>query len=265
MRSRLEIPLLALLGAAACAPEEEAPALTAAAGACAASFGEAAQAIMDGALDAGDPAVVAVNTLDVDCQRGGAPACTGTLIAGDLALTAAHCVGELPPEGLVVLLGATADPGRGQLGAGLEAQLFRVAGIRLHPDFDAETLAGDVALLRLEGAAPAPPAALPSAALAEPLAGAAARVVGFGQAEDPPAFAKRDGSVVVREASAGELVYEDAPAMTCAGDSGGPVFMTIDGVERLVGVTSHGDVGCTDHGVAIRVDALPPSFLTEAW
>jgi secreted trypsin-like serine protease len=257
-------PMALLFAACAAGCGDDAPAPPPAGSGCAAA-GEAALPIVRGALDAEDPAVVAVNTLDVDCQRAGAPACTGTLIAPDVALTAAHCVAEVPPERLGVLLGATADPGQGELGAGLEGSFFRVAARRLHPAFDPATLANDVALLRLDGEAQAPPVALPEAPIAGPLEGAAARVVGFGQADEAPAFAKREGTVAVTAASAAELTYEGAPSMTCAGDSGGPVLMTLDGTERLVAVTSHGDAACADFGVAIRADALPHSFLWGGW
>ncbi|EYF00204.1 S1 family peptidase [Chondromyces apiculatus] len=227
--------------------------------------GEATLPILGGALATGDAAVVAVNSLGVDCQRAGAPGCTGTLVGADLVLTAAHCVGEMPPERFVVLFGATADPGRGELGEGLVGQLFHVAEIRVHEGFDPETLAGDVAVLRLAEAGPATPVAVAGAGFAGVVEGAAGRVVGFGRADEPPAFAKREGAVVVSAVSETELVYEGDPAMTCAGDSGGPVFMTVEGVERLVGVTSRGDAACEQHGVAVRMDALPPSLLAEAW
>lgn len=41
----------------------------------------------------------------------------------------------------------------------------------------------------------------------------------------------------------------------CEGDSGGPSFATIDGVETLVGVTSFGDQDCTQFGADTRTDA----------
>jgi secreted trypsin-like serine protease len=234
-------------------------------GACGAALGKSQQAIVNGELDAADAAVASVNSLDVDCQRAGAPACTGTLVAKDAILTAAHCVGEFPPEAFAVLFGATSDPGRGALGAGLEGSFFRVAGVRVHPGFDPKTLANDVALLRLEGEPKVPPAPRLEAPPGDSLVGATARVVGFGRSDAAPAFAKREGAVQVAEATDLTLVYRGDPAMTCDGDSGGPVFATVAGVEVLVAVTSRGDAACADHGVAVRVDALGPSFFEEAW
>ena len=265
MAPRALLALILPACAAACGGEDRPDPAPPVAGACGGALGAAAQPILRGAIDEGDPAVVAVNTLDVDCQRAGAPACTGTLVSPDVVLTAAHCVGELPPEAFAVLLGSTADPGRGELGAGLEGALFRVAAARVHPGFDAATLANDVALLRLDGEAEVAPARRPAAALGEALSGATARVVGFGLADEHPAFAKRDGEVLLSGVAALEVVYRGAPAMTCAGDSGGPVFATIAGEELLVAVTSRGDAACEDHGVGVRVDALPPSFFEAPW
>lgn len=49
-------------------------------------------------------------------------------------------------------------------------------------------------------------------------------------------------------------MYVSAPAQTCLSDSGGPGFITLDGVEYLAGVTSRGDAECAEFGVDTRVD-----------
>lgn len=233
--------------------------------ACSAEVGQGAQALRVGQIDAEDAAIVAVNTLDVDCLRAGAPACTGTLIAPDVVLTAAHCVGEYPPESFGVLFGALSDPGRGPLGSGLDGSFFRVIGVRVHPLFEPATFAHDLALLRLAGEAHVPPVPRFEGPLEGALVGSKARVVGFGFADEGPVGAKRHGTVEVTEISERELVYKSAPSMTCSGDSGGPVLMTIDGVERIVGVTSRGDGACVDHGVAARLDEPSSAFFEAAW
>ena len=42
---------------------------------------------------------------------------------------------------------------------------------------------------------------------------------------------------------------------TCSGDSGGPSFAMIDGVQTIVGITSYGDQNCQFFGAMTRVDA----------
>lgn len=232
---------------------------------CGDGLGHASAAIRAGSIDDGDPAVVAVNTLDVACLRTGTPECTGTLIAPDTVLTAAHCVGEYPPEDFVVLFGTLADQGQGPLGEGIDGSLFHVTALRRDPAFDPGTLAGDLALLRLDHPAAVTPRDRQTAAIDAALVGQTAAVVGFGRADTGPPTRKRRGTVSIKEISATEITYDPDPAMTCDGDSGGPLLMTMDNREVVIGVTSRGDAACADHGVAIRVDAAPSSFFETPW
>lgn len=234
---------------------------------CGASTSSSQQAIMAGTLDDADHAVVAVNSLQIECMRGGAPHCTGTLIAPDVVITAAHCVRDTAPEFLGVLLGPTSNAGTGTVGKGLEGSFFRVRAMRVHPSFDPSTLANDAALLRLDGAASVTPALRSTRALDASLVGATLRVVGYGAAERDAGFPdrKREGTVRVTSVDATQLAFAPAPSMTCSGDSGGPVFAKFDGVEYLVGITSRGDAACVERSVATRVDALGGAFFNDEW
>jgi len=210
-------------------------------------------------MDHVDPAVVAVNTLDVECMRGGAPMCTGTLVRPAVVLTAAHCVRDEAPSSLAVLFGDEGDPGRGPPGAGLEGRFFHVTAVRIHPGYRADDLANDVAVLELESAATAVPVPLAADANA---AGSPARAVGFGTAGSDGSSYKRTGDVTVTAVRETEFTYAAAPAMTCGGDSGGPVFRAREGGgDEIIGVTSRGDASCREYGIAIRVDTLPSDFI----
>ncbi|HEY5947160.1 MAG TPA: trypsin-like serine protease, partial [Kofleriaceae bacterium] len=89
------------------------------------------------------------------------------------------------------------------------------------------------------------------------LSGSTVRLVGYGLTS-PTGIAtgvRRMGTATVTEMTATELRVAPGPAMSCHGDSGGPVLAP-DGAggEQLIGVTTWGDPGCVEFGVAIRVD-----------
>ena len=212
--------------------------------------------ILDGTPTDGDPAVVAINNLAAaPCERAGIPTCTGSLIGPDLVLTAAHCITDLSGSALGVLTGATAEYGQGAVGEGLEGILFAVSEVISHPDYDPLTLDFDVGLLRLSTPIDAPMVPL-ATTLDATLLDMPARVVGYGGSNTPPPFHKQEGIVLVSELDAHKLTYTPGPSLTCSGDSGGPVFMDVEGVETLVAVTSSGDPDCADHGTAIRIDVV---------
>lgn len=239
-------PLLLGLAAAvhpACALEGPGPAAS-------------ARPIVDGTLDTGDPAVVAIGTRRVGCGEDLAARCTGTLIAPRLVLTAAHCV--IDPRlssDLEVLFGSATDaPG---------SQLRRVVHVAAHPDYQADGDAADLAALILDAPAPVEPQPIDTGTLDDAWIDASVRLVGFGQpsSTEPTTGAKRSGTAVITDLAATTFRIEPDPAMSCHGDSGGPVLATRGGAEVLIGVTSLGDPGCREYGQNVRVDSFRASFL----
>jgi hypothetical protein len=206
------------------------------------------EAITNGTPTTGDLGVAAL-------MEGGALLCTATLVAPRVLLTAAHCLadGAMP----TAFFGAAPQ---GDAGASIA-----VIATRVHPAFDPTTLANDVAMALLAQDAPAGATAwpLPAAPLGSSSVGLSLRLVGFGltAAGDTSSPQKRVGTATLASLAATQLVLTPAPSQPCDGDSGGPAFATIGGVEVLVGVTSSGDAQCTQGGHDTRVDAYT-SFIS---
>lgn len=165
--------------------------------------------------------------------------CTAALVSPHAVLTAGHCVEAYGRGTLELRFGE-------RLSSPTASRL--VDAIVLHPEHSATSSAFDLAVLWMDE----PVAIAPLVLHGEPLDAGwidrPLRAVGFG------ASARHGGQVAVSEIDEGTLTVRPAPDMTCRGDSGGPLLATIDGEERLVGITSAGDVECSTWGVAARVD-----------
>lgn len=162
-------------------------------------------------------------------------ACTGTVVAPDIILTAAHCV-----VGDKQLAIAYAEDG--------SHTLQRVVAKAVHPGYSGKTAVSiDLALVRLEGRLPSrfEPVTM-DAGQGTHAVGARQRIAGFGLArdrDDASAGVLRSADVVVlprlfprflRLSTTPDADLNDIAI--CTGDSGGPVFEGAFGAPLLVAV-----------------------------
>jgi len=124
----------------------------------------------------------------------------------------------------------------------------------LHPQFDAVTLAHDLAVIIVDP--PLVEAPLPYAAALELAPGATVRVVGYGWTvvNDTTPAVRRTGAS--RVATIDDLFVDTTadPSQGCEGDSGGPALFDAGGGEHVIGVTSSGDPACNELARYTRVD-----------
>ena len=215
------------------------------------------QAIIGGTVDENDPAVVLV---------GG---CTGTLIAPNVVLWAAHC-----GQANRISFGPSYDQ--------IQTTIFAERTV-IYRGYDSNVIAGgpDIALVKLRDDAPSEiePIPINDEPLDSSFEGLAVRAVGYGnnytwydeqdqEWKSSGWGVKRQVDLVVAAVQHGFLMVGDAERNTCQGDSGGPTFARFDGVEHVVGVTSYGQEGCRALSYVTRVDVFVDSFIypvMDAW
>lgn len=209
------------------------------------------------------PTVVAVV---IDGGRHGL--CTGTLIAPDVVLTAAHCVS---PDELgyasqdevtanVVVAFDSVDLQTQQPGKVIKARYTRpIPGFQQPGDRDV----GIVLLAQpVTDRTPSPININP----ADAPVGIHVTMVGYGMSKVGDMTSAGTEYVLNDKVSTKcdreqvsdrfFLCYSQTDGTgKCSGDSGGPSFAMINGVQTVVGVTSFGDQNCEQFGVDMRVDA----------
>ncbi|HMB53458.1 MAG TPA: S1 family peptidase [Thermoanaerobaculia bacterium] len=196
-------------------------------------------------------------------------ACTGTLIGCRTLLSAAHCFCADDENG------SNCQPSTQGTAFLQHAGSFNIESVAVHPDYEFGERS-DLAVVRLgQQVENVEPAALNTTA--RPSAGDLGLIVGFGidsESQNAIDGLKREGLVGLESCSQGisnatHLCWEFGPPFgaagddsnTCAGDSGGPLFVDLGGGPLLAGVTSGGTGDCDGDDMAFDADV----FLDRSW
>ncbi|MFT7579397.1 MAG: hypothetical protein ACI9MR_001061 [Myxococcota bacterium] len=203
--------------------------------------------------------------------------CSGTLVAPDVVVTAAHCLdvakggkrfATIAPSSVAVFVGIDVQ-------SDADGVFYGVSDTVIYPSYDRRQLSDDIAMLRLSSPAaaqvvsPLPPAK--GITQGDVSNAASIEFAGFGETEVgyTDELLHADGVIGGLGCTVAGCYGQDDPATQfsylqpaggpCFGDSGGPAFLRRDGIWYLAGVTSWGGDNCAGpaaFGVSTRVDAF---------
>lgn len=214
--------------------------------------------------------------------------CSGTLIAEKVFMTAAHCTAFLDPfmaayPGTTMFV--TFDPTISESGSFYTGQWFTNPNYDKYQGGGGQADPADVAVIVLDQSPGITPARLPTAGLLDQLKDAHLlkqtrfTTVGYGTTREsnkkgPAAIGDnldrnrvdQDYLALTTARLQLAMTYNTGNGGTCYGDSGGPHFIHLDGVESdiIVSITAVGDYPCKALDTTYRVDtAAARSFLGQ--
>lgn len=206
---------------------------------------------LDGRIVGGEAVSIGLFPWQISLQRRGSHSCGGSIYSAQIIITAAHCLQSVSASALRVRAGSSYWNSGGVL--------INVAAVRAHEGFNVDTMAKDIAVIRLQSALPLGGniRTIPLAHSA-PESGSPAVISGWGTTSAsevlPPRQLRAVEVAILSNAACASSTYgygsEIKPTMICSysigrdacqGDSGGPLVS--GGV--LVGVVSWG-YGCAN-------------------
>jgi secreted trypsin-like serine protease len=201
--------------------------------------------------------------------------CSGSIIAKDIVVSAAHCVADdvkypTDPSKIVIVF-ATKLPmsGPDQIDASSPA-IRKITGYKYDPQWTGTQTAlngpdaHDLSILHFDGDLPAgyAPATLLDSR-ADLTSGEKIEIAGYGITSPNDQTGKSAGTLrkvaLTLKGAYGqteEMVNDTRTKGSCSGDSGGPAFVTVNGQLYLWGATSRGEQSCAVDTIYTNINAF---------
>lgn len=225
--------------------------------------GSEGEPIIGGTNDTGDPGVVMVRAT----QSNGYALCSAEVVSPHVIMTAAHCVSPAELGGSAtfdVFIGSDMNGSQGND----PSMWLATQATHYNSKFNGNNLNNgqDVAVVILSQPTSITPLVMNRTALTNSDVGQTIRIVGFGvnsgnDTQGNSAGTKRQTTTPLTSYSTNFVQFGTATHDTCEGDSGGPAFMTLNGTEVIVGITSFGYQGCGGGATDTRVDTISVPFV----
>jgi secreted trypsin-like serine protease len=181
--------------------------------------------------------------------------CSSTLIGPSLVLTAAHCMEGSDATTKAYVSFETTPSDSVTKPDWRPAKAFHV-----HPLWGTTFInyGHDCALLELEQpVVGVTPKVINTDPIDASFKGTAVRILGYGVTDGSAQTGdgtRREVDTTLQDFVDGVIEVGTTGHTSCQGDSGGPTFAKVKGVEKQIGITSYGEVGCTGQGSMTRVD-----------